>query len=310
MIDRFCRVMVPYVPVLVLIAIVNALFPLSPVLIFGNVPGVRTGPVAFIGNLLLLNDYPILQIAAHVTNIDAIYVHSYRTAEQFWTIPLEFGAYIVCGYFIYSIIRGEKIPLYLAVPTMGYALPIFVWNAIAGINRSMSLTWALGSVFAYFWVAHLAKAPYRFRVGRVLLAFGALGFAARIVRVGYAGYGDFQQHLFIALVMFGLLCVIPDGMGWGSISKVTRWFAGYTYSLYLVHNTIVLLVHDYFARSLGRSAPFVAYVAAHPVALLCYFAFEKQYPSVARWMKGRRSTAENRLPRVVPAGVGPVGGPQ
>jgi len=283
MIDRCCRLLVPFVPVLVAVALLNRVVPISD---RGQI-GINRGVVAFLGNLFLLNDYPLLQAASHSAHVEQFYVRSYNSAEPFWTLPLEFWIYVVFALLFFGLLRRERISWALGVPLLAVALPVFLWNSFAGGSGVLVMVWLLGSAFAYFWVMHLENAPNRVILGWLMIAFGALGLLGRMAKVGYRDY-EFQQDTFIAFIVFGALCCLPNRAGETVPGKWTSRLAAYSYSLYLVHNSIIIVIDEHLGGAFRKTTALVlALATSHIVAFLFYLAFERHYTAVSRWLKER-----------------------
>ncbi|GAB2174738.1 acyltransferase family protein [Dongia sp. agr-C8] len=280
MIDRCARIFVPFVPILICVAILNGIFDLPR----ADPLGVNTGPIAFLANLFLLNDYPVLQAASHVANIADFYPRAYNTAEPFWTIPIEFWTYVVFAAFFFTFLRRESLGL-VKLALLGVALPIFLWNAFAGGAGDLSLIWILGSLAAWLWLGATVIRSRSMAAGLILVAFGGLCLAGRVLKAGFAIY-EFQQGFLIALILFGGFLIVNalHRRAW-FVEKGFGFLAGYSYSLYLVHNTVLIFFREKMSASLGSAL--TAIVAAHAVAFVFYLLFESHYHRVGRWLKNR-----------------------
>jgi peptidoglycan/LPS O-acetylase OafA/YrhL len=70
-----------------------------------------------------------------------------------------------------------------------------------------------------------------------------------------------------------------------SIAAPTNFFASYSYSLYLTHNTILLLVFEQ-TQSLPKPLSIaIGVLTAQMAAWAVYMAFERHYRAVARWLR-------------------------
>jgi peptidoglycan/LPS O-acetylase OafA/YrhL len=281
--DRVARIMTPFIPVLVIVALLNAAFIESH---FGGA-GLNRGPAAFVGNLLMLHDHPFFQ-ALDIAHFDTWWrIRPYNTAEPFWTVAVEFWLYAAIGLGFFCVLRGERIRRsYLWVLTI-VSLPVLVWNSVAGGGETLSLVWMVGAVAAYL-LARLAigDSMVNWRVlSASLIGCGAVALAARIKTAGFEPY-NFQIAVLIAIVMFGVLIGlnrierVPR-----SIAAPTNFFASYSYSLYLTHNTILLLVFEQ-TQSLPKPLSIaIGVLTAQMAAWAVYMAFERHYRAVARWLR-------------------------
>lgn len=280
LIDRFARIFTAYVPVLVLVAIVNAALPLGK---WGQ-DGTATGPLAFIGNLFLLQDYPLFQVG-HSFQGALFRIRSYNAAEPFWTIPIEFSIYIVFGLFCFLLIGRERINRVAGNVLFVVSLPVVLWNAAAGGGSGLSLTWLLGALAAYVWVSAWQRSPGKQRLGWVVLVVGLVCLLGRAGKIGLA-FEDHGMIVLEALVILGVLAVVDSARtAPATLRAAVEFLAAYSYSLYLVHNTVLVIFRTQLTDSLGRWTAPAAMVAAHLCALLVYVLFERHYRQVGRWLK-------------------------
>lgn len=281
MADRCARIFVPFLPCLIAVALINSLLSLGS---YGQ-QGVNRGPIALFANAFLLNDYPLLQALSHRMDVTDIYPRSYNTAEPFWTIPIEFWTYVIFGLFVFQFVRGERISVFVTISLLIIAAPVFLWNAFAGGGGLLSLVWVLGALFGYLWASGLDGRSSNDRLGILMVGIGAIGIIGRILKVGYDAY-ELQQDVFIALVVFGIFLVLDGNRrNAGMLGRFFAVLASYSYSLYLVHNTVLILFREKFDLALGPATPIAALIAAHAVAYCFYFAFERHYHVVGSWLK-------------------------
>lgn len=296
--DRVARIMTPYVPVLVIVAIVGAFFiPWR----YGQ-PGLNTGPIAFIGNLLMLQDYPVFQVADVLHHDLPWRIRPYNTAEPFWTVAIEFWIYLAVGLF-YFCVRGRDqlrpVALFLVA---ALALPVVIWNGAHGAGQSLSMIWLVGALGG----AIFARVLGHDRPGRawttslVILCCSSLTLAAHLIHSGFNPY-ELQTATLMGLVIFSMVYLLNTvRTKKGFLMRGVTSMASYSYSLYLVHNTVLILVAHYAPPSLSPMvAMIVAYVLANLAAILLYLAFERHYRAVAkvitRPMQALFSGAQRRI---------------
>jgi peptidoglycan/LPS O-acetylase OafA/YrhL len=284
--DRVARIMTPYVPALVLITLLNL------VLIDTNHSqgGTNTGALTFLGNLLMLQDHAVFQ-GLDFAGIDLSWrIRSYNSAEPFWTVAIEMWIYVSMGLFFFCLLKREKIDRLLGLALAAIAVPVFIWNAAAGGGKSLSLIWLLGAIAGYLF--HLWRANGYENIRSIATAVTVLGTVALIGRIGKIGFVpyDFQTATLMAMIMFGLLGMLmcvqrAPALLRGSVN----FLASYSYSLYLIHNTVLIVVLEHIpTRMTGDNAwahVAIAVIAAHTCAYLLYLAFERHYRVVGRWLR-------------------------
>lgn len=280
--DRVARIMTPYVPALILIAFFN----LTLIHTDHSQGGTNTGVLTFIGNLLLLQDHAVFQ-GLEFAGIDLPWrIRSYNSAEPFWTVAIEMWIYVSMGLFFFCLLKRERLNQWLAVALVAVAVPVFIWNAAAGGGKSLSLIWLLGAMAGYLF--HLWRANGYANIRGVATAVTAFSLIALIGRAGKVGFHpfDLQSAILMAMIMFGVLALlitvprVPTALR-GSV----KFLASYSYSLYLIHNTVLILVLEHVTIERAWVKVAIAVVAAHGCAYLLYLTFERHYRIVGRWLR-------------------------
>jgi peptidoglycan/LPS O-acetylase OafA/YrhL len=233
----------------------------------------------------------------------------YNTAEPFWTVSVEIWIYVAAGLFFFCLLCRERLRQRWLLPMLALSLPVAVWNAAAGGGKSLSLIWLLGAVAAC-GLARLSgpHSPRSVWLALWLVVFGAAGLAGRVAKVGFDGF-DLQTVALMAAVLFGVL------VGLAQVHSVPRWLhrscsflASYSYSLYLIHNTALVVAYEALPGSPRWLSIGVGVLAAHGVAVLLYLGFEQHHRRVAQWLRPRferalllRDAALLPAPEPVPA---------
>ena len=280
MIDRFARIFTGYVPVLILVALVNGVVNLGH---WGQ-GGTSTGPAAFAGNLLLLQDYPLFQVVRRLVG-DAFYIRPYNTAEPFWTIPIEFWIYVVFGLGFFGFLMRERLGVLLPVVAGLIALPVVIWNASAGGGNGLSIVWFVGAAGAYIWASAWRQSVHKLRIGLVVSLVAFVCLFGRGLKIGW-NFQDLGMVLCETLLFLGILSLVEGCRLWpGRLRAVCTFFASYSYSLYLAHNTVLVVMEKLLSGTLGRATLPLALLAAHVVAFGLYLLFERHYHQVGRWLK-------------------------
>ena len=155
-----------------------------------------------------------------------------------------------------------------------------------GGGKSLTLIWLLGAIAGYLfhvWRAH-GYANIR-SVATVVTVFATVALIGRAGKIGFHPY-DFQTATLLAMIMFGvlalLMCVksVPSALR-GSVN----FLASYSYSLYLIHNTVLILVLEHVRTESAWAHVAIAVIAAHGCAYLLYVTFERHYRVVGRWLR-------------------------
>lgn len=296
--DRVARITTPYLPALVLIAAANALFITTK----WGAPGANTGVLPFTGNLLMLQDHSLLRLLEIVHVRLPWHVPPYNTAEPFWTVSIEMWIYVAAGLFFFGVMCRERIRRGWLWALVALSFPVVVWNAAAGGGKSLSLIWLLGAVAgcALAWLS-TQSGRHKGWLAFWLVGFGAAGLAGRVAKLGFDG-SDLQTVALIAAMVFGVLIGLTQVRSLPPLlDRACRFFASYSYSLYLIHNTVLVVVFETLHDSPRWLSIGVGVLAAHGVATLLYLAFERHHRQVARWLRPHFERALLPRPAALPS---------
>lgn len=301
--DRVARIFTPYVPALIVIVLANLLLIRDYV---GN-EGHNTGTLAFIGNLLMLQDHSVFQLA-QIAGIDFPWrIRPYNGAEPFWTVAIEMWIYVSMGLFFFCLIRRERIDWRYLISLTLISFPVLVWNAAAGGGKSLTLIWLLGSAAGYLFheMRHAISNPNVRGIGIAMILFGAIGLAGRIGKVGFQPY-DVQSAALLGMLMFGVLaCLTCISRVPKALARVSEFLASYSYSLYLIHNAVLIVAVEWLDLGSLWLNISCGVVLSHVTAFGLYLAFERHYRGVARWLRPKfervlAPTAVSTTPQAAP----------
>ena len=291
LIERSARLGVCLVPALTFAAIVAYL-----VIDLPDYPAHRaTGPIHFIGNLLMLEDYPLFQLLRRVGIDSEYFIRPYATAEPYWTLPIEYFCWVVFGYaFFFGYLRRGR-PSWWTTAFFAVALGAVIYHSATGFGQCLSLLYLLGAVGPWAVSAERnlqRRYGYSDRVA-MLMILGWLGLFA--VMLGLRGlsrgldFYEFQVAVFIACFLMGLVWltgrIAREAPKW--FAKSARTMANQTYAVYLTHNSVL----SYCIARLGPDFTFAQGVAmiigCNLVAVPFYVLFDRHHKTVAQWLKGR-----------------------
>ena len=283
MIDRTARIYTAYVPAIGLAILVNLVFSVGQ---WGE-PGTNTGFGAAVFNLLMLEDYPLLQIAAKLTHNDAIRIHAYNTAEPFWTVSIEYWIYLAFSLTFFVGIRKERIRNPVVLLSVVAFVPVVLYSSFANAGQCLSLVWTIGSVFGYVFVITSGNGAYGVKRYYILVLVGAIGFAGRLLKTGELAY-ELQTIAFMAMCLFGIFMILGRSPAKRvALAKPIAFFASYSYSLYLVHNTTIIVIYTQVFRSPSLAGLFLAWAVSHLLAFAFYLCFERHHYRVGAFVSAR-----------------------
>lgn len=285
MVDRTARLWVCLVPALAFTAIVAALcmpLPDYPATMF-------SGPVHFIGNLLMLEDYPVFQILRRLGIESSLFVRPYAAGEPYWTLPIEFWLYVFFGFvFFYGYMQGGR-PGGWAWVLFGISVPAVVYHASTGYGQCLALVWALGC--AGPWAVR-ADRRLQQRYGlsdRAALAAIMGWMALCLMMMGLRGasrgvdFYELQMIVFLAGFLIGGIWLTGriNVDRFQVLSAGVRWWAKQTYALYLTHNAVLVSYISAVDADLGAVDGLLLVVACNVVAVPFYYLFDRHHKRVA-----------------------------
>ena len=158
-VSRFTRIYLPYVPAIVLVALLDRITVLSPVYEYADD---FTWPTA-VANLFMLQDYPLFQILRRLQVPDQPwFFKTFGSGRQFWTVSIEWWIYLTVGLATYLALRRRSPPLGLWL-LLGFVAVEPIYNLVGGPGDSLTLTWLMGAAanVAYRWMAADLAAAHR-----------------------------------------------------------------------------------------------------------------------------------------------------
>ncbi len=282
--DRTARILTPYVPALLFIVLANVLFIDASYSKDGN----NIGLLAFLGNLLLLQDHSAFQFLELVGIDFAWRIRPYNSAEPFWTVAIEMWIYVAAGLFFFCLLKREQLDRRWFVALGLLSLPVVIWNAAAGGGKSLTLIWIVGGIFGLLFHRWRATGYANAKIiAATMVGFGLIALVGRAGKVGFSPY-DLQTAVLIAIALFGVLAYLLTITRTSSrYKRALELIASYSYSLYLLHNTVLIAVLEALPIADMRIRAAVAVVLAHLCSYLLYLAFERHYRAVGAWLRPR-----------------------
>lgn len=199
--------------------------------------------------------------------------------------------YVLYPLLLVSMFRLGKLTTFglLAVVNVGFywALERYGYQLFS----SYYVSWYLGALVAEGEAMGLLSE--RLSSSRLRAAFYALGFAflcAGCALFFLSSYVAFQVWaVAFAIFLFAVLKRPTELSGWAS--KSFSWLGTFSFSLYIIHLPVVVLIHSVFFNSVHQVsiAPFCAtLVAAIGCAYAFSFIFERPALALSQMWKGKR----------------------
>jgi peptidoglycan/LPS O-acetylase OafA/YrhL len=303
--DRFFRIYAAFVPALILVVVLDALTVSEPTYLWRRDYNVQT----FVGNLLMLQDFPLFQVLRRLgMGNEPWMIASFGSARPFWTISIEWWLYMAFGGIMFFIVRrgGEISRLGLLALCLVSIEPLY--HLVGGYGQCLTMVWLVGSAMAFVFHSLPALRARWPRLGDDRLRrFAAMAALAGIVFMAGRIAGkpqlvmergalyELQFAVFLAMLIFGALFALT-GVRRAGPAAIVGFIAGYSYSLYLIHHSIVELLWVKRPDLIGSHAAFWGVIVlSNLAAIVFWWAFERHHRQMAKaaraWLARRRSEA-------------------
>jgi peptidoglycan/LPS O-acetylase OafA/YrhL len=268
LVERTSRIYSAFLPALFFVAIVDKF----SILLNGSkyLYSSALKPLTFIGNILMLQDFPFIQR----------WITSFGSGRPFWTLAVEWWAYMVFGYVVLVIYKKWKtssIKWYEIVILCALSFePIS--KIVGGRGNGLMLTWLLGVAIylIYKKVQVTSKNAWIIR-SLTLLGFLFSGCVAVIFKDAYN-----VSFVFAISASILFLLIWGNSKETGKEIKLLTLLSSYTFSLYLVHYTIIDIIYwtDLPFTTTGKII--ISILASNGIAILFYMLFEKRGKGIAQ----------------------------
>src|SRR6185437_10745947 len=273
-IERFARIYSGLIPALVLIAIIDG------------------AVVALTGDPTVLRFYTFKTMVANIFMLegyqgvfpDIFQWSAFGSASPLWTLGIEWQIYLFVGALFFMARNLRSAPFLIPIAVFFGQTPIhFLFGAfqVDGVGKGLFALWLGGSLI---YLALRSSTP-NFTLGMIVGIGGIAGF----VMTAHPGAEyNFKLYPFLAAVFFGLVAATQSThlLASSKIERPIRFFADYSFSLYLVHHTIMYAFWTISSvRGMGAFAGSV--IVSNIVAIVLANIGEKNHRKMAKSLTAR-----------------------
>lgn len=267
LIERFSRIYSAFLPAILFVMVLDlACRKLAPTgFEYNSALNVKT----FVGNIFMLQDFP------------GIHITSFGSARPFWTLAVEWWIYIFFGFLFLVFMRANKRSLlhYLILLAL---LVVPVYNLVNGRGNGLTLYWIFGAmIYLMLKMDLLANISMR---GKIMFLFSFLLLAIGRIGITMKEYEPIFAFLLGVTLMFTVDVFRSVRFPQAAI-KIIKWNANYSYTLYLIHYSILYFLSVCFKNTNG----YVLFTAGFLVSniLSCalgYFSETLMTKKVKTWL--------------------------
>lgn len=268
LIDKFCRIIIPFIPAISFVALLDKIsMTLQPDKYeYYDAYNLKT----FIGNILQLQDVPKPNI----------FVTSFGSSRQFWTLSVEWWFYLLAGFIVlyfYPRLKVKSLTIMHILILSALSIPS-IFHLVGGCGNGLTFTYGLGIIIYYLHNKFKTKE-------KRLLYLAILTSSLSIIACGIC-FKDAYNNIFVLCTGLSFLfcLILGNCVDTKSIKKANSFFANYTYSLYLLHYSIMVFL--YCTTTLqSYSRFFVSIILSNIIAIIFYFLFEKNTNKISHKLK-------------------------
>lgn len=263
-VDRFVRIFTAFAPALLFILAFDLVFKAvfgAAAYSFKDAFDAKT----FAGNALMIQDFPLWEVLPRLPlHLDAR-ITSFGSGRPLWTVAIEWWMYLLYGFLIFR--REIRLPLVAKTLILAGLLVVPLWN-IGGRGNGLTFVWFAG--VAVFLLRDSKLAAIRPRDALVTIGILSAGALWRLRLSSLDVYDPLFAAFLAAMLLFGLVAlrqvqVRHDTVG----ARVIRRVADYSFSLYLIHYSVLVFLAEYNGRA-GRWPLFLTGLIASNVVAYAF----------------------------------------
>ena len=270
--DRFARIFVPLLPLFPVVLLGDRVFLGAS--LRSSFVLVRHDPLTVVSNLFMLQDNRVVALADQWLDTSLLR-RSLGSAAPWWSVAVEWWIYLAFGAVVALILRSTKHRLWILLLGL-FALAGTVFRMTN--EDVLAVAWLVGATF--LWLDRtLARLP-RY----VWWVEGVTAFAILVHSLHKSPGATFS---FSVVVSTGVLVFsLYRGINWSFLRVARppiRFLAGYSYSLYLLHFSMLVWVRSAVPGFAGLPYIVAMIVAANLASVGWWWLIERHYP----WVRER-----------------------
>lgn len=228
LVDRSARIYTTFIPALIFVFFIDlfSIYLNGELYQYWAAFDMKT----FVGNLFMLQDFPGLPIT------------SFGSGRPFWTLAIEWWIYLFVGAVFFFLAKKRNMAL---IPALVIFSVVPLYNLVGGRGNGLFLYWIFGSVIYVVWVSGWLGAIST-RIKALLLLLTVLMASYRVMDT-LVEYDPVFAFL-VAVAICISIDLAPKLRLPKSFCVSSRFVAGYSYTLYLIHYS----VFDFLVKEYGQ----------------------------------------------------------
>jgi len=275
-IDRFSRIFTALVPSLIFILLMDLIqiyYIENKNYGYFNALNLKT----VIGNLFMLQDYPIFLVLNKVFGID-IFLTSFASGRPLWTLAIEWWLYMAFGLIFFYYIKQFSIK---CIPLLLIFLVVPLYNSFYGRGDSLTIFWMGGVIMTIMIFKHNIVASKSLSLSFMLIL--PLLIILRLY-IKHKAYDLVYATLIIFFIYFYLSFSSTINYKSEKLKRIVHFFASYAFTLYLIHYSILDFIHFFLDKNNAIKLLVIYIIISNLLAFTLAYFTEMKYKKVRRFM--------------------------
>ena len=258
--DRASRIFSAYLVALVFVLVIDLLSMSinDAAYAYSNAFNIST----FASNLFMLQDYPL----HNFIGVSIFNATSFGSARVFWTISIEWWIYMFFGVLFFCLYKNEKISINKSILFV-ISYIVVSWYLYDSRGGNLSIFWTCGMICFLMYKKYKDNVTGLF--ANVLVLLSSLSTCISIQYSVVNAYNlMFAMALSLSIVSF-INCT--NYLSMHKIGRAIEFTAGYSFTLYLVHYSIM----DFMARHIPLKNGYAAFVCAFLISNAVAFCISR-----------------------------------
>ncbi len=302
-IDRFSRIYSGHAVHLVIILVLSLILIRVNlehyVRFFGELKSLNI--VGFMGNLLMLQQvYPFDLINYYIQLIGfspiSLSIPTFGNAFQLWTLGIEWWLYLFFGWFVLGLKKYSPISPKFFLPLLFFSiLPI---KFLVFLGNNLIEIWFLGVLATLvLYSGKIVSLPIHFpkknlyKQAVLILALLAFLRLRHLIKTGTDLYtGDILLPVLITILFIFVILLLNENQQPKidkSIAIAVKFAAGYSYTLYLVHFSVISLIFAFGLPWSKLILGVIAILSSNFLAIAIAYYTEMRHRAFRLWIKKR-----------------------
>jgi len=255
-IDRFSRIYTAFIPALIFVLLLDSVSKQMDSGAYDydsafNLP-------SFLGNILMLQDYPLFKM------LKGTIVTSFGSARTFWTLAIEWWIYLFVGYFVLYFLKDKNSKNLWNWLWLGFLSVVPMINLIIGRGNGLTTYWLMGATIYFIDRQNLLGEMSRWMKWLIVAVLGSVAMLrAYAVMDAY----DAVFAFLLSIILWVVIDLYRTATIGDKQTKIIRFLASYSYTLYLIHYSILAFVEAHYADEHGGD-PYLLFGASFLISNL------------------------------------------